>query len=143
MIGAQFWSAYTHADSIDSGASLRHALRGIDQVHRLVANYPEALEFARSADDIEDIFARGRIASLIGVEGGHAIQNSLAVLRQFYALGVRYMTLSHNRTIDWVDSATEGVGAAGPITLKLREVYLEAATGKRPEYEGWLTYVTS
>ena len=107
MIGAQFWSAYTHADSIDTGGSLRHALRGIDQIHRLVADYPEALEFARSADDIEDIFARGRIASLIGVEGGHAIQNSLAVLRQFYALGVRYMTLSHNRTIDWVDSATD------------------------------------
>ncbi len=107
MVGAQFWSAYTHSDSIDTGASLRHALRGIDRIHRLVDEYPEALEFARTAADIENIFADGRIASLIGVEGGHAIQNSLAVLRQFYALGVRYMTLSHNRTIDWVDSATD------------------------------------
>jgi len=107
MIGAQFWSAYTHADSIDTGASLRHALRGIDRIHRLVADYPRDLELALTADDIEDIFARGRIASLIGVEGGHAIQNSLAALRQLHALGARYMTLAHNRTIDWVDSATD------------------------------------
>ena len=82
-------------------------MRGIDRIHRLVDEYPEVLEFARTAMDIENIFEDGRIASLIGVEGGHAIQNSLAVLRQFYALGVRYMTLSHNRTIDWVDSATD------------------------------------
>ena len=107
MIGAQFWSAFIHTDWIDKSGSLRHALRGIDQIHRLVADYPEALELARSADDIEAIFARGRVASLIGVEGGHAIQNSLPVLRQFYDLGVRYMTLCHNRTIDWVDSATD------------------------------------
>jgi len=107
MIGAQFWSAFIDADWIDSGGSLRHALRGIDQIHRLVADYPEALEFARTADDIETIFASGRIASLIGVEGGHAIQNSLPVLRKFHDLGVRYMTLCHNRTIDWVDSATD------------------------------------
>ena len=107
MIGAQFWSAFIDAEWIDKNGSLRHALRGIDQIHRLVADYPDALELARSADDIEAIFARGRIASLIGVEGGHAIQNSLPVLRQFYDLGVRYMTLCHNRTIDWVDSATD------------------------------------
>jgi membrane dipeptidase len=107
MIGAQFWSAYTHTDSIDTHSALRHVLRGIDQVHRLVDDYPETLEFARTADDIEAIFARGRISSMIGVEGGYAIQNSLAVLRLFHDLGARYMTLCHNRTIDWVDSATD------------------------------------
>lgn len=106
MVGAQFWSAYIPVDSIDTGASLRHALRGIDMVHRLVAAYDE-LEFATTADDIERVFARGHIASLIGVEGGHAIQNSLAALRMLYRLGARYMTLAHNRTIDWVDAATD------------------------------------
>jgi membrane dipeptidase len=72
MVGAQFWSAYVTVDSMDTGASLRHALREIDMVHRLVDAYDD-LEFAQSADDIERIVADGRIASLIGVEGGHAI----------------------------------------------------------------------
>ncbi len=106
-IGAQFWSAYTHSDSIDTGGALRHAMRGIDQIHGLVDRYPETFGFAGSADDIDRVVGEGRIASLIGIEGGHAIQNSLAALRQLYTLGARYMTLCHNRTIDWVDSATD------------------------------------
>jgi len=106
MVGAQFWAAFVDADSIDTHAALRQALRQIDVIHRLVEHY-EDLEFARSADDIERIFGDGRIASLIGVEGGHAIENSLSALRIFYRLGARYMTLCHNRTIDWVDSATD------------------------------------
>ena len=105
-VGAQFWSAYVTVDSIAGGAALRHALREIDMVHRLVARYPE-LELARTAADIERIHRQGKIASLIGVEGGHAIQGSLAALRLFHALGVRYMTLTHTATTDWADAATD------------------------------------
>ncbi len=75
-------------------------------IYRLVARYPE-LELARTADDIERIHAEGKIASLIGVEGGHAIENSLAALRMFYELGARYMTLTHFQTIDWADAASD------------------------------------
>ena len=104
-VGAQFWSAYVTPDSMDGGA-LRHGLREIDTIHRMVARYPE-LELATTADDIERIQQAGRIASLIGVEGGHAIENSLSALRSFYELGVRYLTLTHSRTIDWADSGTD------------------------------------
>jgi membrane dipeptidase len=106
MVGAQFWAAYVHSDSMDTGAALRQGLREIDMIHRVVGRYDD-LVFASTADDIERIFADGRIASLIGVEGGHAIENSLSALRLFYQLGVRYMTLTHWRTTDWVDAATD------------------------------------
>lgn len=104
-VGAQFWSAYVTPDSMGIGA-LRHGLREIDTIHRMVERYPE-LELATTADDIERIQQAGRIASLIGVEGGHAIENSLSALRSFYQLGVRYLTLTHSRTIDWADSGTD------------------------------------
>lgn len=104
-VGAQFWSAYVTPDSMGGGA-LRHGLREIDVIHRMVERYPE-LELATTADDIERIQQGGRIASLIGVEGGHAIENSLSALRSFYELGVRYLTLTHSRTIDWADSGTD------------------------------------
>lgn len=104
-VGAQFWSAYVSTDSMENGA-LRHALREIDMVHRMVERYPD-LQWARTADDIVAAQSNGRIASLIGVEGGHAIEGSLSALRLFYALGVRYMTLTHGRTTDWADSGTD------------------------------------
>ena len=108
QVGAQFWSAYVAVDSMRTGASLRHALRSIDMVYRIVERYPDDLEFATTADDIERIHREGlRIASLIGFEGGHAIQNSLSALRMFHQLGVRYMTLTHSATNDWADATTD------------------------------------
>jgi membrane dipeptidase len=106
-VGAQFWSAYIDNDSIPTGAALRHAIREIDMAHRLTAQYPQHLEFARTAADIERIQKQKKIASMIGLEGGHGIDNSLSVLRMFYDLGVRYMTLTHNTTLRWADAAAD------------------------------------
>lgn len=106
-VGAQFWSAYVENDSIPTGAAMRQALREIDMAHRLTAQYPQHFEFARTAADIERIEAQNKIASLIGLEGGHAIENSLSALRMYYELGVRYMTLTHNTTLPWADAALD------------------------------------
>jgi membrane dipeptidase len=88
-------------------------LEQIDIVHRLMRRYPETFELARTAADVERIFKAGRIASLIGMEGGHAIDNSLAALRMFHALGARYMTLTHSTNIPWADSGTDTPKAGG------------------------------
>ena len=106
-VGAQFWSAYVENDSIPVHASLRQALREIDMARRMMAAYPDAFEPAYTAADIEHSEHRHRIASLIGVEGGQAIENSLAALRMLYALGARYMTLTHNTTLAWADAALD------------------------------------
>jgi membrane dipeptidase len=82
-------------------------LEQIDFVHSLVDRYPDTFELALGADDVRRIVASGKIASLIGVEGGHSIENSLGVLRQLHARGVRYLTLTHSDTLDWADSATD------------------------------------
>lgn len=112
-VGAQFWAAYVPVDSTAaSGAALRHALRQIDLVHRLTERYPD-LEFARTADDVLRIQREGRIASMIGVEGGHTIENSLAALRDFHRLGVRYMTLTHSSNTDWADASTDAAEFGG------------------------------
>ncbi|MFE7546134.1 dipeptidase [Streptomyces platensis] len=105
-VGAQFWSVYVRSDYAGDKA-VTATLEQIDVVRQLVARYPDALRLARTADDMEAARAEGRIASLMGAEGGHSINNSLGTLRALYELGVRYMTLTHNDTIDWADSATD------------------------------------
>ena len=106
MVGAQFWSVYVSADLTEPQA-VQATLEQIDVTRRLVARYPNDLQFALTAKDVEDSVKRGRIASLMGIEGGHSIGASLGVLRQMYDLGVRYMTLTHSKTLSWVDSATD------------------------------------
>jgi membrane dipeptidase len=105
-VGAQYWSVYTDVSSTKTNRSLHEALRAFDVVYRVVRSRPE-LELARSADDVERIHRSGRIASLIGVEGGHMIEGSLAALRIFHELGARYMTLTHWDTVEWADAATD------------------------------------
>ncbi|MFV0445441.1 MAG: dipeptidase [Planctomycetaceae bacterium] len=106
-VGVQFWSVWVPVDTANTKAALSTTLEQIDLVHRMLAKYPETFELARTADDIERIHRDGKIASLIGVEGGHSIEGSLTVLRQLHELGAAYMTLSHSESLDWCDSGTD------------------------------------
>ena len=105
-VGGQFWSVWVPV-SLKGDEAVRTTLEQIDTVKRLAALYPRDLELATTAADIRRVHKAGRIASLIGVEGGHQINNSLGTLRQFHALGVRYMTLTHTANTDWADAATD------------------------------------
>jgi membrane dipeptidase len=106
MVGAQFWSVYIPGEWRDSGYA-RIQLEQIDIARELIAKYPDRLALALSASDIRRDFKQGKIGSLLGLEGGHAIENSLGALRAYYDLGVRYMTLTHNVTLDWADAALD------------------------------------
>ncbi|MFJ9147443.1 dipeptidase [Streptomyces sp. NPDC102270] len=109
-VGAQYWSVYVRSDL---PGAVPATLEQIDCVRQLIARYPSRLRAALTAADMEAARAEGRIASLMGAEGGHSIANSLATLRALYALGVRYMTLTHNDNVDWADSATDEPGVGG------------------------------
>ena len=111
-VGGQFWSVYVPAN-MQGPAAVRATLEQIDVVHRMVRKYPDTFELALTAADVERIFKAGRIGSLVGMEGGHSIDNSLATLRMFYAAGARYMTLTHSTNIRWADSGTDMPKVAG------------------------------
>ena len=111
-VGAQFWSVYV-PHSMAGPAAVAAVLEQIDLVYRLAERYPGDLEIALDAADVERIMGAGRIASLLGAEGGHAIDSSLGVLRMLQAVGVRYMTLTHNANIGWADSGTDRPDAGG------------------------------
>ena len=106
LVGAQFWSVYTPGDWRDSGYA-RVQLEQIDIARRVIAKYPDRLALALTASDIRRNFKQGKLSSLIGLEGGHAIENSLGALRAYYDLGARYMTLTHNVTLEWADAALD------------------------------------
>jgi membrane dipeptidase len=122
-VGAQFWSVYVPV-SLAGEAAVATTLEQIDFVRRMVGRYPDRLELALTAADVERIFAAGKIASLIGAEGGHSIACSLGVLRVLHGLGVRYLTLTHNANVPWADSATDAP-AAGGLTAFGRQVVAE------------------
>jgi membrane dipeptidase len=111
-VGGQFWSVYVSA-RLAGHAAVTAVLEQIDLVHRMVRRYPSRFQLALTADDIEQAFAAGRIASLLGAEGGHCIGGSLGVLRSLYALGVRYLTLTHDSNVGWADSATDDPDVGG------------------------------
>ena len=122
-VGAQFWSVYVPA-TLAGDTALTAVLEQIDTARRMIEAYPDRLELALTAADVERIAPTGKVASLLGAEGGHSINSSLGVLRSLYALGVRYMTLTHNNNVGWADSATDQPQAGG-LTDFGREVVAE------------------
>ena len=124
MVGAQFWSVYIPGEIRDSGYA-RVQLEQIDGVRQMVDRYPQDLQLALTADDVEKAWASGRIASLMGAEGGHSIDSSLGTLRMLYELGVRYMTLTHNDNVPWADSGTDEPSAHGGLSTFGNEVVRE------------------
>jgi membrane dipeptidase len=129
-VGAVFFAAYVAASYVEGNRSANRALEMIDTVRRdIVGKHADAFVFARSADDIEAARRQGKIAALVGIEGGHAIENSLRLLRDFYDLGVRYMTLTHANTNAWADSsgdlARTGVEHHNGLTGQGKEIVRE------------------
>jgi membrane dipeptidase len=122
-VGGQFWSVYVPG-TLQGDAAVATTLEQVDLVHRMIRCHRDDLELALSAEDVEGAFSRGRIASLLGAEGGHSIANSMGVLRMLHGLGVRYLTLTHNVNVPWADSATD-VPVTGGLSAFGREVVQE------------------
>lgn len=112
-VGAQFWSVWVPGELGYKGEALSTTLEQIDLVKHMIARYPETFALALTADDIERIHGQGKVASLIGVEGGHCIEESLQVLEKLYKLGARYMTLTHTESLNWADSSTDSPKSNG------------------------------
>ena len=112
-VGAQFWSVYVPASVMEEGGGARMQLEQIDIAHQIISDHREDLGLAVTAAEVMDQFHRGKVASMLGIEGGHAIENSLGALRAFHHLGVRYMTLTHSANIDWADSCCEAAEFGG------------------------------
>ncbi len=123
-VGAQFWSVYVPISTMQQGNSLTATLEQIELVREMCRRYPDTFELALSTTDIDRIRGDGKIASMIGVEGGHSIENSLNVLRQLYAQGARYMTLTHSKSLEWADSCT-GEAKCGGLSPFGEEVVRE------------------
>jgi len=123
MVGAQFWSVYVPGEWRDSGYA-RVQLEQLDIAKRVIAKYPEALRLVTTAAGVRAAFAAGRIGSLLGMEGGHVIENSIGALRAYYDMGARYLTLTHNVTLDWADAALDSARHDG-LTRFGREVVRE------------------
>ena len=122
-VGAQFWSVYVPAETMRKGTALNDTLEQIELVKSMIARYPDVFEQARTAADVERIVKGGKIASLIGVEGGHSIEDSIENLRRLHTLGAGYMTLTHSDTLAWADAATdksrhEGLNAFGEEVVR-------------------------
>jgi len=120
-VGGQFWSVYVPSDD---PAPVKTVLQQVDRARRLIRKYPDALAFATSASEVQNAARDGKIASLLGAEGGHCIDSDPAVLRGLYELGVRYMTLTHNSNVPWADSATDAPALGGLSGLG-REIVAE------------------
>ncbi|MEI7462016.1 MAG: dipeptidase [Pirellula sp.] len=106
-VGAQFWSVFVPSKTRDTGTAFQTTIEQIDCVYALVKKYPDVFEIALNSNDVERIRSSGKIASLMGVEGGHSIENSIGKLKELFARGARYMTLTHGDTLDWADAATD------------------------------------
>ena len=112
-VGAQFWSAFVPSNTAAKGTAVKMTLEQIDIIHEMARRYPDTFEMAYGTADVTRIRKAGKIACLIGVEGGHSIDNSLPVLRTLHRLGVRYMTLTHSESLDWADSCSDTPKANG------------------------------
>ncbi|WP_402468746.1 dipeptidase [Isoptericola aurantiacus] len=123
-VGAQFWSVYVPTTFTGPDAVVA-TLEQIDVVHRMAGRYPDQIQLAAGVSGVREAWSHGRIAGLLGAEGGHCIDSSLAVLRMYCALGVRYMTLTHNDSTPWADSATDAPGGHGGLSDFGREVVAE------------------
>ncbi len=106
-VNAQFWSVYVPAETAQSGDALLQTIQQIELVQNMVKRYPDVFEMARNANDVERIAKSGKIASMMGIEGGYAIESSLGNIQRLYDLGCRYMTLTHSKSLEWADSATD------------------------------------
>jgi membrane dipeptidase len=122
-VGGQFWSVYVPGEAKEGWARMQ--LEQIELARRIVERYPDTFALALTADDAEKAFRAGKIASFIGMEGGHVLENSLGALRAYYALGARYMTLTHNTSLAWADSATDPPARHGGLTKFGEEVVRE------------------